>query len=402
MNQLDDYNALADQMLTLDQKKVTERVRITGVSISTGNVLNITVLNDGGNIAHLVSLWVIDETPNPDTHTRYTVDKYVSMGGTTFVTGTATFGNIINLRLITELGNSISHRIAPASSANNLRMTLVADPPTVIGKHSVGISLTITNNNTSYDSLYNLKITPASDIAYTYSGTGETINLESPTVTSISSIRTGESALFHWEYEIALATPSQNFTFKGRYTGASTFATDVAQVVTPFGTGQESSLASVTGNIRIIFTSIQWHKRTPDTQTSGFSSWNSNWQVDKDDYLVIRVNMTNDATQNITLAEDTAIYTQRLDTGNYIPFYIVSYNSGTNTISTYNNVTLQANGANIVTVYFAVDNAGGNPNSKKQKFGNTGTYAGTIGIFGTAGTTPYGQSIPFQAFIATN
>ncbi len=407
LNQLDDYNSMIDKMRELDSRRSDEGISISGVSVSIANVLTITVTNSGGVTSRIVSLWVIDESVTPNTHTRSSVDVYVSTGGTGTVTGTATYGNRLTLRLVTELGSIVSQRIAPASTVTNLRMTLVASPPTVLGKHDVGVTLYVFNNNTSYDSLYNLQIDPSTantsstDISNTYTGTGGSIILTPPTTTTISSLRSGETAVFTWTYQINLATPDQTFTFKGRYTGASAHATSTAQVVTPFGTTTDTDLASVFGSVRMVYGSMQWAIRSPISQTSGFT-WNSNWQVDKDDYLVIRISITNDGTQSITLAQDTAIYIQRLETSGFAPFYIVKESGGT--ISTYDgSVVLQANSANTVTVYFAVDKAGDNPTSggNSQRLGNAGTYIAFLGTFGTRGATPYAQTIPFQAFTAT-
>jgi hypothetical protein len=402
LNQLDDYNAVADRMRDLDSQRLTEAISITSVSITTGNALSVSLVNKGGVSAHIVSLWVIDETANPDTHTRSAVDVYVNAGGINTVSGTATYGDVLTVKIITELGNIVSHRIAPASGIANLRTLLDADPPTVIGRHDVGLSLYVTNNNTSYDSLYDLKITPASDITYTYSSTGETVNLTPPTVTTISSILKGETVVFNWSYSVTVAAPGQTFSFKGKYTGASTFATSDVKVVTPFGTGAETSLPNVVGSVRMVFGSTQWAIRSPKEQVSAFT-WNSGWQVNKDDYLVIRVNLTNDGTQPVTLAQDTALYLQRLETGSYVQFYIVKESGGT--ISTYDgSVVLLANGGNTVIVYFAVDSAGDNPSSggNSVKLGNEGTFGAILGIFATQGSVPYGQLIPFQAFKSVN
>lgn len=403
LNQLDDYNATADRMLEQDTQRLNERVSISGASITTGNVLSITVVNDGGNTAHIISLWVIDETANPDTHTQSSVDVYVPRGGSGTVAGTATYGDVVKLRLVTEAGNTVEYRIAPASSVTNLRMTLDASPPTVIGEHDVGITLFVFNNNTVYNALYNLQInpTPPTDITYTYDGSGESVTLIPPSTTTISSLRSGETASFTWTYVISLSTPGKTFTFKGRYTGASTFVSDTAKVVTPFGVGQESALHNVLGGVQSVFESIQWITRSPSTQTSGFGTWSSSWQVNRNNYLVLRVNLTNSGTTDITLSSSTALYMQRLDTSGFVPFYIVKESGGT--ISTYDgSVVLQANNANTVRVHFAVSAVGGNPaqtSGGRQQFSSAGTYIAFVGLFGSKGSTPYAQIIPFQGIL---
>jgi len=397
LNQLDDYNAVVDRMRDSDAARLNEAISISSVSITTGNALTIQVVNRGSATAHIVSLWVIDETANPDTRTRTSVDVYVPAAGTNTVSGTGTFGHILSLKVVTELGTVVSHRIAPASGIGNLAMSLVASPPTVVEKHSVALSLFVTNNNTSYDSLYDLKITPASDISYTYSSTGESISLTPPSVTTVSSILKGETVVFTWLYTINAAAPGETFTFKGRYTGASSFASVAVKVVTPFGTDTSSSIQNILGSVRAVHGSLQWAIRNPKTQTSGFT-WNSGWQVNKADYLVFRINLTNDGAQNVRLSADTAFYLQRLETSTFVQLYIVKEAGGT--ISTYDgSVVLLANSANVVTVYFAVDEAGDNPSQggNSVRLGNEGTFGGFIGVFGTLGSTPYGQLIPFQA-----
>lgn len=438
LGKLDDYNAVADSMLELDSQRLNERVSISSASVTAGNALSITVANNGGAATHIVSLWV--------NHTQTSVDLYVTRGGTGTVNGASLcesmdcYGKVLNLKVVTELGNTATFSIAPASSVPNLRVTLTANPPTVVGKHDVGLTLLIFNNNTSYDGLYNLQIDSTivnnistDDIKVTYDGAGPinaTLSLQN--VASIPTLRSRETALFNWKYTINDAQPGSIFTFSGRYTSASPFVSSLVQVVTPFGrtqndnvnniinvlyynasstiinivTSPNGTLVSSQGSLRMNYSSLQWVRRVPDTQTSNFAGWSYSQSVDKDWYLVFRVDVTNDGSENITLTKNTAIYMQELNGEDIRPFFIVSYNNATDTISTYadDSITLLAGHQNTVTLYFAVDNAGANPASSgsRQKMDHVGTFSAMLGLFGTKGGNQYAQIIPFQAFTAIN
>jgi len=318
-------------------------------------------------------------------------------------------------------------------------MTLTANPPTVVGKHDVGLTLLIFNNSTSYDGLYNLQIDSTimnnistDDIKVTYDGAGPinaTLSLQN--VASIPTLRARETALFNWKYTINDAQPASNFTFSGRYTSDSPFVSSLVQVVTPFGrtqndtinnivnvlyynasstiinivTSPNGTLVSSQGSLRMNYSSLQWVRRVPDTQTSNFVGWSYSRSVDEDWYLVFRVDITNDGSEDITLNRNTAIYMQELTGEHTQPFFIVGYNNVTGAISTYvdGSITLLAGHQNTVTLYFAVDNAGSNPanNNNKQRMDQDCTYTAMLGLFGTRGGNQYAQLIPFQAFTAT-
>ncbi|MBI2936867.1 MAG: hypothetical protein HYY22_01540 [Thaumarchaeota archaeon] len=398
-------------MFELDNKRRGEDFTISSASVSPTDDLTVTVVNGGGSTAHIVGLWVINESVTPNTHSRYDVNVFIPSGGAGVVSGTAPYGSRLTLRLISELGSRVSYRIAPASEIPNLRMTIDASPPTVIGSHDVGITLLVFNDNTQYNALYDLKIdavvinkNSTDDINYTYSGTGENITLTPPSIANIASIRSGETVAFTWKYTIIDAGPGETFTFKGRYTGALTFATETVEVVTPFGRNQEEAINEVLGSLRIQISSFRW------SQDNGVN-WSTGFSVPSNTNTVWKVEATNThLTKTIWLDEGSALSLMNTDTGTVKIFYIIEYPKlppPQGRVYQYNGVNSDGNDGTAdpveiapgqtVTLYFGATSSGG---QNQQSTGVSGTWASFIALIGTYNDDPddpFGQSIPFIA-----
>jgi hypothetical protein len=83
ITEYDNYMQVVNDRDQLDWEKQNEIIEITGVCI-TGDSLNISVLNNGAVVAHLVNLWVteyVDEV-TANWHEAFQIDYYVNSGST--------------------------------------------------------------------------------------------------------------------------------------------------------------------------------------------------------------------------------------------------------------------------------------------------------------------------------
>ena len=415
-NLYDDYNFIAAERFQRDFERMSEAIDISGASftdiLGTDNDnLTITVVNNGGSTAHLVSLWVINETAVPAVHTRFDLDAFVPAGGTETLTDlSAAFGARIRLRLISELGSILTFRLAPASQVPNLRMDLVASPPSVIGQHDVRVTLTVINNSTEFDALYDLRINGTSDITnsdinYTYSASpSETITLNPPTPNIANSIRSGETVTFVWTYTVGSAAPGETFTFRGRYTGGSGFATSSVEVVTPFGTAGSTDITEVLGTIVAQISSFVW------SQDRGLN-WNNGFTVPENEHTIWRVNVTNfHLTKTIYLNEFSGMSFCSLDGCSQArAFFIVEAPRSTgppDRVWPYDSVDDDGDSGTedpvtvapgeTVTLYFAAKQEGDNQMEKtaSKDYSNL-SFVILVGTFDNDPNDPYGQTIPF-------
>lgn len=160
------------------------------------------------------------------------------------------------------------------------------------------------------------------------------------------------------------------------------------------------------GSLGIDYESFQWARRNPSDQVSGFT-WSTNRDVNKDHYVVWRLNITNLGTDTYVLNDDTCI-SFMIDgwfgTIMMMDFYLV-YNSGTYadpTLTRYgggNTITIPPGGEK--TLYFAVDEDGVNPGSTSNsvRLYQSGECTGILKIFDS--NENYGQSIATFAVRAT-
>ncbi|MCL4436100.1 MAG: hypothetical protein M1503_00245 [Thaumarchaeota archaeon] len=404
---LDDYNAAVDSMFELDSQRRNENFAISGVSVNPNNTINLTVTNNGGSTVHLVRLWVINETASPNTHALYNVSAYIGSGGMGVVNGSAPYGKKMTLKLVSELGNIVSYRIAPASQIPNLRMTLDASPPSVIGSHDVGVTLFVFNNNTAYNALYALGISPATDISCAYNKTlscTSVTSLTPPTITTINSIRSGETATFSWTYRTTNPSPGSNLTFKGRYTGASYFANRTVWVVTPFGRDSTVGTPEVFGSIRVQISTFRWSQNNGVTWSAGFS-------IPQRKYTIWKVNVTNThLTKSIKLNETSAIAFLQTDRGSFPEFYLIESPTGgprchdvcpfdgIDDNAAYPDPIIIAPGQT-VTLYFGAQDPRDNQGQRSGSPSGS-SFASVIVLLGNYNSNPndpYGQSIPFLA-----
>jgi len=66
------------QMNQLDWERMQEKIEITAVSVDTGS--RFTIQNTGSQTAHLVSLWILDNSLK--NHQRYDLNIFINAGNT--------------------------------------------------------------------------------------------------------------------------------------------------------------------------------------------------------------------------------------------------------------------------------------------------------------------------------
>lgn len=390
-NLQDDYITDANERLEATMKKMGEDINISGAYITSSSRLNLSVTNNGGETAHLVSLWLINSTD----HYRYSIDTYVSGGKTVTDIGSSiimTYGSTYSIRIITERGNLYTAGFYPFCAINP-RISLDVSPISPSTKSNVTVTLSITNNVTSASIAYGLtpSISATGDI-----NTDEVILKSGPSTTSIDYLLLGESVEFTWVYYLG-GDPDSTVYFNGTYACAPSGVFDDMTIEI------QPSVLSVSGAILMDFKQIRWLNRSSTVDVGSWSSdqWDLDWELDKDDYLVWKINATSYFDEDMVLSNETALYFQKLTTSYFVQFFIVYFDEATGKIVQYNDQNPNRRTTLLKeekgSIYFAVRAAGENPldSFSAVKLGNTGSYFVILGIYGAS--PRYGQALPTQA-----
>jgi len=192
----------------LEQQRVHENVVITSAYLDRNKQLALNVTNYGSVTSHLTRLWIINMTDND--HDNFEFDYYLGPGeAISNVTSVKlTSGKTYAIRIATELGNIVSYNLASRLRA---RISLYA-PSSVQVAYNTTVFMTVTNNDTSNNNIYDLvptlTISPSSGVELK----------EGPTPVSISLLPTGNTVLFRWIYQVTGAALS--FTYNGSFVGA--------------------------------------------------------------------------------------------------------------------------------------------------------------------------------------
>ena len=164
------------------------------------------------------------------------------------------------------------------------------------------------------------------------------------------------------------------------------------------------ALAKVMGYFIIDYESFEWTTIEPDGQ---INEWNQGWDIDieQQDYLIFKVDVTyyGPFETNTQLGGESRIKIGSLDQGvENIAYYIVKYDSGTETVSTFDDDNLNylfeggLDDGDPGTICFAVKGAYKDPldSQNRVKVGE-GDYSTIIGFYDV--DMHYAQSIPFIA-----
>ena len=174
-----------------------------GVSAYTygGNLLNVTVSNQGQNPVEISSIWIVNKTLSDEPATRYAVtydDAFVPSGfvsNVLFHQALAMTPDTYDIKVISALGSIKTIEFnTSAGSSNGLRAELITDAPDVIIGQNVTVAMIVTNSGFEY--IQNVKPEPLS-----VGGTGSVI-ASTPHTPSSVNLNRGESVMFSWDYQV--------------------------------------------------------------------------------------------------------------------------------------------------------------------------------------------------------
>ncbi len=218
-------------MNEVDVERFQEKVVITSAYIASDGKLVLNMTNQGSVTANLVRLWVVDLTDNQFFSFNF-VNLYIQPGARVSNVSSINFelGKRYSIRVATERGNIASYNLVPAVHA---RINIQASSTNLIG-NNVTVVLSITNNDTSGNSIYNLvpqlTVSPGPSL----------ILKEGPAPSRVDLLPAGSSAYFVYVYKVTGSgfTITLNGTFQnapeGNYALAKIYATaiDVTAEVT--------------------------------------------------------------------------------------------------------------------------------------------------------------------------
>ncbi len=206
-----------------------------GVSAYTygGNLLNVTVSNQGQNPVEISSIWIINKTLSDEPATRYAVtydDAFVTSGlpsNVLFHQALAMTPDTYDIKVISALGSIKTIEFnTSAGSSNGLRAELITDAPDVIIGQNVTVAMIVTNSGFEY--IQNVKPEPLS-----VGGTGSVI-ASTPHTPSSVNLNRGESVMFSWDYQVT-GNSGDDLTFstfaKGDFEGIGDVSSNVASDV---------------------------------------------------------------------------------------------------------------------------------------------------------------------------
>jgi hypothetical protein len=206
-----------------------------GVSAYTygGNLLNVTVSNQGQNPVEISSIWIVNKTLSDEPATRYAVtydDAFVPSGlvsNVLFHQALAMTPDTYDIKVISALGSikTIDFNTS-AGPSNGLRAELITDAPDVIIGQNVTVAMIVTNSGFEY--IQNVKPEPLS-----VGGTGSVI-ASTPHTPSSVNLNRGESVMFSWDYQVT-GNSGDDLTFstfaKGDYESPGDVSSNVASDV---------------------------------------------------------------------------------------------------------------------------------------------------------------------------
>jgi len=202
-----------------------------GVSAYTygGNLLNVTVNNQGQNPVEISSIWIVNKTLSDQPATRYAItydDAFVPSGlisNVLFHQALAMTPDTYDIKVISALGSIKTIEFNTAGSSNGLRAELITDAPDVIIGQNVTVAMIVTNSGFEY--IQNVKPEPLS-----VSGAGSVI-ASTPHTPSSVNLNRGESVMFSWDYQVT-GNSGDDLTFstfaKGDYESPGDVSSNVA------------------------------------------------------------------------------------------------------------------------------------------------------------------------------
>ncbi len=210
MNTIDSFSQAIIIKESTDDAKSSEIFEITDAKITNGK-FDLTVNNQGTLPIKVTNLWIENKTDSTWTPRKYSINSSISPSGSI-----SSIGQSLNLyalstqsykiTLVTERGNSETYSF---NSVNQqpISLQLHTAPDSVSSGFSTTVFMTVTNNLASGESLLN--VTPNTLVK---SGSASTTCDSSPTPTSQSILKKGETVIFRWSCTVS-GNAGQQTTF---------------------------------------------------------------------------------------------------------------------------------------------------------------------------------------------
>jgi len=345
IDQFDNYTQQAEAAVNISANKANERLTLLNVKLDvttdpTDILATLTISNTGGITSHVVSIWFNNLDVSTAAHKRIAEDVFIgqSLSATlsNLDTGIAiAFPAKMGVKVVTELGNSVSAQLLPPGLAGTTPDTLatvqlIVIPPNPITTNNVGVVLTVTNNNNlgvAFTSLtpslcvFQGTVAPSPCVT-TVSSISTPVKatlLDGPSPSSLSFLPFGSTVVFQWTYEVETVTPDASITFMASYVVLSLWPglvqsqapTKVVTVRQVGGTSAQSGqgFSSLLGSLVIDITSFQFAKN------DGGLCWKTGFQPKGGDTTVFRVHMTNIGSTTVTLTKDSEFVSAKAATG---------------------------------------------------------------------------------------
>jgi len=187
-------------------EKISENLNLRNMSINN-NKFNFTLYNSGSLPAHLVGMWITNNTARKssiDWHTYYPLDTYVNPRATT-----ANIGQSLSLMakntasysvsFVTERGNQMSFNVLSPSD-QGIQMSLTPIPRTVFSPFRVTLHFTVTNNSTSGNIIQNVSPMLGNPGITIVNATASATLVSSPSAQAV--LLPAQTAFFNWVYQV--------------------------------------------------------------------------------------------------------------------------------------------------------------------------------------------------------
>jgi archaellum component FlaF (FlaF/FlaG flagellin family) len=237
--------------------KLNERIEISSARLTSNNRLNMTITNNGGSAAQLVSMYIVNETASPKEQFRFDLNNVVDGRSSVKNIGTNLAFTVkdqtnYSVRLVTKEGNTATMYIG-ALSQTPLQMIMFIIPPTLApGGGNATILMSITNNYT--DTVFPRGI----NASMSYSGACNPTSLYPCTVQFKAGegngtvIARGSTAFYKWIYNIN-SPDGTVYTFTGKIVGGVPTNTATATLTMKLLDANRSSSSGTTDVLSLKF-----------------------------------------------------------------------------------------------------------------------------------------------------
>jgi len=253
MDLIDNFAQSIGTKQTLDYERQTEEFEVVKVG-TVNNKFNFTLQNTGNIPVNITRLWVKNTTDSTWPFSKFNINTAVAPGAT--VTNVGQNIGLISLntqsyymKLVTERGSEETVLINSAS-LQPLDLQLHALPDIIPDGFKTTLLLSVTNNMSSKDVLLNIKPVDPPTVVPNNVNTVVT-KITGPIPTEYSSLKSGDTAVFKWTYQID--------------GGIADFADFTAQLVNGYA-GNTATVKTTIGEIKVAteaFTSFSTQNFNP-------------------------------------------------------------------------------------------------------------------------------------------